>query len=1106
MGHRLTSETDDTIPAQDADASAASPQAQDGARYRLGAELGRGGMGRVVEAFDAQLQRVVALKEVLPKAGPGADKRFAREVQITARLEHQSIVPLYDAGTLPDGRPYYVMRKVSGKPLDQLIARGKGLPDRLALLPNLLSAIDAVAHAHRRGVIHRDLKPANILVGELGETVVIDWGLAKVIGEDDHDGAAREPHRPSGDSLHTQLGSVFGTPGFMPPEQARGDELGPRSDVFALGATLYTLLVGKPPVAGTSATEVLEATHKHQIVPVAEACPGAPPELVAIVDHALAAEPAARYAHAGALGEDVRRFLTGQLVAAHHYTRVERLLRFARRHRSVLSVSALALALVAVLGWVGVHRIVRARDAASAAEARARSEKREVDAANTRLEDNVDQLRVWRAQALLADNPTQAIAVLKQVRPAFARVADARAMAQAAVARGVAWQLDTGPAVVAYSELSQDATKLAQTTITGELRVLDLEGRRELWHRALGRAAHGTFVHGGKQLLVTGLASPAQLVDAQTGAPAPGALPVMRWAALDERGERAVYYDDSHAPAILELATRQTRALPLSHADELAIAPDGGWIAVGDGKQLVVFDATGKELARRAGRVQIVVGRARRVAVLGDDKVAELVLDPAPAWTELAVPLEPKFHVMQLSYRNDELTVTTSSAAFLVRAGNTFARRPLPSSLVWGVTPVRDVLVALGEDGKLHYTSGLADGAITLPATLANARVIGRAGQARFAVTGQGAVLVFDADAFLPHRIAAHRPGEVAFVDDDLLLLYDQRPDWAWYDLAAGQLVRPDVPEWGWGAAFLLDIDGPERRVLKTVEVQRDASSHLAVMRPGKPDREISVVPSQFFHTMQVRPRIAALVPGDAVVFGDGARVMAAIGDASPRELAKIDGGVVAVTRLGRLRFAALSARGELVRGSVATGDVERVRVPDVEGYAILAGDRDGRVLVGAGPVLRAWSTRVDELARFDQPIEAIAAVDGGIAVTLADHGVVLVAPGGAKTRLLAPSSQAPVASGDGRLVVGTGNGGQLELVELPAAAHWTLPWLYGAAYEGLAVAPATRRVVQASGDQLAVWKLPEASTDLAGWLAGLTNACMVQDHLEWPQDGHCAP
>jgi serine/threonine protein kinase len=160
---------DDTVPAtmppdgQDADARVKED------RYRLGAELGRGGMGRVVEAFDTQLGRTVALKEVLPKGGAGIARRFLREVQITARLEHASIVPLYDSGTTADGRPFYVMRRVSGRPLDELFVRMRGFDERLTLLPSVLAAIDAIAHAHKRGVIHRDLKPANILVGDLSE-------------------------------------------------------------------------------------------------------------------------------------------------------------------------------------------------------------------------------------------------------------------------------------------------------------------------------------------------------------------------------------------------------------------------------------------------------------------------------------------------------------------------------------------------------------------------------------------------------------------------------------------------------------------------------------------------------------------------------------------------------------------------------------------------------------------------------------------------------------------------------------------------------------------------------------------------------------------------
>ncbi|MEO8552998.1 MAG: serine/threonine-protein kinase, partial [Kofleriaceae bacterium] len=371
-------------------------------RYRLGAELGRGGMGRVVEAFDTQLGRTVALKEVLPRPGGTIDRRFEREVQITARLEHPSIVPLYDAGTMADGRPFYVMRKVTGRPLDELISRAHDLEERLALLPNLLSAMDAIAHAHKRGIIHRDLKPGNMLVGDNGETIVIDWGLAKVIGEEEISDAGATMIPTAADSLKTIAGAVFGTPGFMAPEQARGEELTTRGDVFALGATLYQLLVGRAPVSGKSATEAIASSIQRKITPVAEASP-----------------------NAGGLAEDVRRFTTGQLVAAHRYTRRERLVRFARKHRAPLSVAALALVVVAVFAWIGVHRILVERDAANSARREADDQRSQVLKANAQLVERADQLLVTRARALVDSNPTEALALLKELRPTSARLADA---------------------------------------------------------------------------------------------------------------------------------------------------------------------------------------------------------------------------------------------------------------------------------------------------------------------------------------------------------------------------------------------------------------------------------------------------------------------------------------------------------------------------------------------------------------------------------------------------------------------------------------------------------------------------------------------------------
>src|SRR5262249_28390253 len=152
---------------------------------------------------------------------------------------------------------------------------------------------------------------------------------------------------------------------------------------------------------------------------------------------------------------------------------------------------------------------------------------------------------------------------------------------------------------------------------------------------------------------------------------------------------------------------------------------------------------------------QLVAGRARRLAMLADDHVRELVLDPQPAWTELAVPLEPKAHVLRISYRDDELTVATTAGAVFGRQGAALVRRALEPALAWNATVVRDLQVAIGDDGKLHYASGLSVGTVALPAALPSPRVVGRAGLSRFVVVGQGAAFVYDADDFIPRRLAA---------------------------------------------------------------------------------------------------------------------------------------------------------------------------------------------------------------------------------------------------------------------------------------------------------------------------------------------------------------
>src|SRR6185503_15022187 len=234
-----------------------------------------------------------------------------------------------EAGRWPSGEPFFAMKLVSGRPLDRVIAEAAALEDRLALLPRIAAAADAMAYAHSQRVIHRDLKPANILIGEYGETVVIDWGLAKNLDEAEPPEAERRAAKPApraepttsdgrrkveqAASTLTVAGAVMGTPAYMAPEQARGEPVDQRADVFALGAMLYHLLAGVPPYNARTATDVIAAAAAGKVVPLTDRERGAPPDLVAIVVRAMSPLPIDRYADAGELASELRRFLTGQL-------------------------------------------------------------------------------------------------------------------------------------------------------------------------------------------------------------------------------------------------------------------------------------------------------------------------------------------------------------------------------------------------------------------------------------------------------------------------------------------------------------------------------------------------------------------------------------------------------------------------------------------------------------------------------------------------------------------------------------------------------------------------------------------------------------------------
>ena len=279
------------------------------ARYRSTRVIGEGGMGRVVEAEDLQFGRMVALKTMLASGDQDERlRRFALESVVTANLDHPGIPAVYERGRDEQGQAFYSMRLVRGRSLRDAIEAAGSLDDRLRLLPALIDVAQTLAYAHAHGVIHRDIKPDNIVVGAYGDTVVIDWGVAKLRGVGasratgvSHAAESTEASR----STETQYGSIIGTPAYMAPEQAAGriEEVDERSDVFSLGALLYHLFAGVPPYRGRSSMAVVAQAIEAEFEPLARVATDVPAPIVAIVDKAMAKQPEQRYASAGQLAE-----------------------------------------------------------------------------------------------------------------------------------------------------------------------------------------------------------------------------------------------------------------------------------------------------------------------------------------------------------------------------------------------------------------------------------------------------------------------------------------------------------------------------------------------------------------------------------------------------------------------------------------------------------------------------------------------------------------------------------------------------------------------------------------------------------------------------------
>jgi len=351
-----------------------------GPRYEVRDEIARGGMGTILRIWDDDLRRNLAMKVMHGRGRTDPEEseadqerlgRFLEEAQITSQLDHPGIVPVHDLGIDDDGRCYFTMRLVRGTELKEALdaaREGKEGMTRTKVLGVILKVCEAMAYAHSKGVVHRDLKPSNIMVGRFGETYVMDWGLARVIGrQDSHDirlkpspeeitalSLVKTVRRDESDAnpdspLVTMDGDVVGTPCYMAPEQAQGklEEVGPHSDVYSLGAILYYLLSGQVPYVGegervsphTVLTRVLQGAPN----PLSKLAKDQPEELVAICEKAMQRDPERRYRSMLEVAEDIEAFLENRVVKAYEVGSVAEFRKWVQRNRGMAATLACML-------------------------------------------------------------------------------------------------------------------------------------------------------------------------------------------------------------------------------------------------------------------------------------------------------------------------------------------------------------------------------------------------------------------------------------------------------------------------------------------------------------------------------------------------------------------------------------------------------------------------------------------------------------------------------------------------------------------------------------------------------------------------------------------
>ena len=1058
-----------------------------GERYTITAEIARGGMGRVVEATDTRLGRTVALKEALG-VDPDALRRFERETRITARLEHPSIVPVHDAGVSADGQPFYVMRKVGGRPLEDLVARAQDVNARLALVPHVVAAAHAIAHAHERGIVHRDIKPSNILVGDLGETIVIDWGLAKTIDEPD-DPHAVDAATLERDAIETRAGIVFGTPGFMAPEQLRGSPADERSDVYALGATLYHLLARRPPHHGKTADDMMKAAVAGPPEPLREIVNGVPPELTTIVDKALAHEAAHRYPDAGALAEDLRRFLAGQLVASHYYTPRERAARFVRTHRNAVAIAVGAVVMLLVGGTLAILQI---RDERDRADEQARIAVEEKLLAQQQREEVVEKSRelvLTNARHAAPTAPTRAVAMVKPLADDEHWRA-ARDVGAAARVHGVAFSLTASPHTLSL-ELARDGEHALAAGDDGKVRIYDL-ARREVRLIADTRGAVMAAFGDAERKVVLYQGNRLSILDVESGeqrdVTAPTAI-----AELAVAGPIAYWVDPQHAVWRLDLAGTTPAKLEVGEPiATVAPSPDGRWVALGGTEHLLLVDRAASSLPPEIVTQGVTKHLAwssdsEHLIALIDDEVIDVNLVPAPQiWRRITVGTR-----YAAAYSGGRIYSAGPTDVGIVEPQGTRVRAGGPA-LTLGVFEGRGrIAIAAKPQGEILVFSDHGDRTLRSPVPIAKLATSTRGPW--IVAAADGRLLIWNLDAIEPNLVTSRSPSSARFVTaDHVIVTYVAEPA-EWIDLRKHTKVSL-----GMLPAIQSVATAPGGEAAIVIDGARHAWRVAGIGLPQELAGEISAA-------VFVDDRRLVLAGTGGLRLEDQeqhTKLALYAHDAAARTLAATaaDGGWVV----------AAFEDGVLWRKHLATSEAGELELGTVRGSLPLVIADDGTVVFAAAGELRAWRAdgSVDVLAELASPLLAATLVGGerrrgsgpgqlprDRLLALAETGTYLIDLDRARP-LAAPlpllGASAALARTGGLLAAPTVAGG-VEVVDPLIDWRWPLavPQRGQAPFTVVDIAPGGTRVLASNATEVFVWTLdlPGDADATRAWLASQTNA-----------------